>query len=29
MRFCFPNTGIARPFMGFDNGGLSLCLGSI
>lgn len=27
-RFCFPNTGLLRPFMGFDNGGLSLCLGS-
>ena len=28
MRFCFPNTGIAHPFLGFDNGGLSLCFGS-
>jgi hypothetical protein len=27
-RFCFPNTGIAHPFQGFENGGLSLCLGA-
>lgn len=26
-RFCFPNPGLVRLFMGFDNGGLSFCSG--
>jgi hypothetical protein len=27
-RYCFPNTGIASPFPGFNNGGLTLCVGT-